>query len=170
MQDGQLIEELRGSATLKPDGSGEAIYTMPKGLEYDLPSGTYFPMGHTAQVVAAARAGKKFFSSVIFDGSDEEGPIDISTFIGKPVDVPVHYKNNPKIDQKLLAAPARMIRLAYFPMAEPSESADYEMNVIFHENGIISDMVIEYDDFTVTQKLVALEALPRDCTGPSEPR
>jgi hypothetical protein len=31
------------------------------------------------------------------------------------------------------------------------------MSLVFHENGLISDMLIEYDDFSVTQKLVALE-------------
>jgi len=43
--------------------------------------------------------------------------------------------------------------------------ADYEMDVIFHENGIISDMFIEYKDFSVTQKLVALEKIKKENCG-----
>ncbi len=162
-QDGQLVEELRGSATLKADGSGEAIYTMPKGLEYDLAPGSLFPMGHTLSVIKAIRDNKKFMNASVFDGSDEEGPIEISSFVGKPVLTPDHFKSDELFDQKLLASPAHSIRLAYFPLGESGESADYEMDVVFHENGIISDMAIEYDDFTVTQKLVALEALPDAC-------
>jgi hypothetical protein len=41
------------------------------------------------------------------------------------------------------------------------------MGMVFHENGIISDMTIEYDDFTVKQKLVSLEKLPAAaCAAP----
>jgi hypothetical protein len=32
-----------------------------------------------------------------------------------------------------------------------------------HENGVISDMLIEYDDFSVTQKLIALEPVKSTC-------
>jgi hypothetical protein len=30
-----------------------------------------------------------------------------------------------------------------------------------HDNGVISDMVVDYKDFSVTQKLIGLESLPR---------
>lgn len=41
------------------------------------------------------------------------------------------------------------------------------MSLIFHENGVVSDMVVEYKDFSVTQKLVALEPLSDAC-GPGK--
>lgn len=34
------------------------------------------------------------------------------------------------------------------------------MSLIFHDNGIISDMSVDYQDFSVTQKLTALEVKP----------
>lgn len=168
MRDGQLVEELRGNGTINNAGDGEAIYSLPKGLEYDLPPGALFPMTHTKGVIEAIREHKKFFNAVIFDGSDEEGPVEVNAFIGKPVNAAENFRSAKGFDINLLKSPAYNVRLAYFPLKEASGSSDYEMNVVFHENGIISDMAIEYDDFSVTQKLLALEALPDDCPGKPE--
>ena len=49
--------------------------------------------------------------------------------------------------------------MAFFPMKTATAISDYEMNAVIHENGIISDMRVDYKDFSVTQKLVALERL-----------
>ena len=54
-------------------------------------------------------------------------------------------------------------RWTAFPLHSESEVADYEMSIVFHENGVISDMFIEYDDFSVRQKLLALEPLESGC-------
>ncbi len=59
----------------------------------------------------------------------------------------------------MLGGAAWRIRLAFFPLNKPSETSDYEMELTFHENGIIRDMIVEYDDFTLSQKLVALEKI-----------
>ena len=55
--------------------------------------------------------------------------------------------------------------MAVFPVKDREEESDYEMSMNFHENGIISDMLIEYDDFSVKQKLVALEKIPAESCG-----
>ena len=42
--------------------------------------------------------------------------------------------------------------------------------MIFHESGIISDMLVEYQDFSVTQKLIALEKIDAvSCDTVSQP-
>jgi hypothetical protein len=158
-RDGQLFEELRGQATLNDDGKGEVLYSIPKDLVFDLPKGAVFPMGHTLNVIQKITEGKKFYKATIFDGSDEEGPVEINAFIGKSVNAPSKVDPSPKIDMNLVNTPARQVRLAFFPLSDPAATSDYEMNVVFHQNGLISDMLIEYDDFTVSQKLAALEKL-----------
>ena len=35
--------------------------------------------------------------------------------------------------------------------------------LIFHENGVISDMYVDYGNFSVTQKLTAIEPLGDAC-------
>jgi len=162
-RDGELFEEIRGRASFDENRKGEAIYTKPKGLEYDLPEGSFFPIAHTAAVLEKIRQGKKFFNATIFDGSDEEGPLEVNAFIGKPVDAKSRLSNTESVDMSLLEPPAHDIRLAFFPLNEESATSEYEMNLVFHENGVISDMFIEYEDFSITQKLVALEKLESNC-------
>jgi len=157
-RDGELYQELRGYADMDQNG-GEAIFTKPEGLTYELGSGTLFPMAHTLEMINRAKKGDRFYSAVVFDGSDEEGPIEINTFIGEKEKISKDLKEMEEIDQRLLNTNAWNIRMAVFPVKNPEESADYEMSLVFHENGVISDMLIEYDDFSVTQKLIALEQL-----------
>lgn len=163
-RDGAMYQELRGNATVDEDVQ-KAIFTMPEGLSYDLNPDMLFPMGHTVEMVKQARAGKKFFTATVFDGSDEEGPIEINTFIGSKANAMAEVKPSKDLDMTLLNTPAWKVRMAVFPTEKPEEHADYEMSMIFHDNGVISDMLIEYDDFSVTQKLVALEKLEGEKCG-----
>lgn len=171
-RNGELYQELRGigefpvAEEASSDTGGEAVYSMPDGLIFDLDQGVLFPMAHTVKVLEYAEAGKRFFHATIFDGSDEEGPVEINTFIGDRVNAMARLgEGNTNLDTTLINTPARKVRMAFFPLAEPNADAEYEMDVVFHDNGIISDMLVEYRDFSVTQKLVALEKLPEnDCT------
>ena len=159
-----LYQELRGQATIADKG-GEAIFTMPDDLNFELSKGAMFPMAHTIEMVRKARDNKKFFQAVVFDGSDDEGPVEINTFIGKPANAMKVIEPSDDLDMTLLNTPAWNVRMAVFPTLQDEALSDYEMSMIFHENGIISDMLIEYDDFSVTQKLVALEKLEADSCG-----
>jgi hypothetical protein len=162
-RDGQLIEEIRGNASVDQKRKGAAVYNMPRGLEFDLPEGTLFPLGHTLNVLQAVHDGKKIYNGTVFDGSDADGPIEINAVIGRDLSASEMVKLNESIDAKLMQSPARKIRLAFFPLSKASESADYEMDIALHDNGVISDMYIEYDDFSITQKLIALEPLESTC-------
>lgn len=160
-RDGEMYQEIRGRASVDGQG-GKADYSMPEKMSYDLRKGALFPIGHTVELIRQARAGKKFFGAEVFDGSDEDGPIEISAFIGKPADAAKSVVKNPKIDGSLLTGKAWNVRMAVFPVKDQEEESDYEMSMVFLENGIISDMLIEYDDFSVRQKLVALQRIPAD--------
>lgn len=162
-RDGDMYQKLRGHAELEPKG-GKALFSSPASLKYDLTSGTLFPVGHTLELIRKAEEGDKFYSASVFDGSDEEGPIEINTFIGKQA-TEKELPKSEKIDSSLLKNKAWHVRMAVFPQKQREESSDYEMSLIFHENGIISDMLIEYDDFSVTQKLVSLEKVAADSCG-----
>ncbi len=168
-RDGSLYQEIRGHATTGKKAAGKAVYSKPENLKYDLPEGTLFPVSHTLGLIEHARAGEKFYPAVIFDGSDEDGPIEINSFIGKEVkDAGKTMPKSDKIDSKLLNGRAWNVRMAVFPVKDQEEESDYEMSLVFHENGIISDMEIDYDDFSVRQKLVSLESLPADSCGSSK--
>lgn len=160
-RDGELYDELRGWATINAEAGGKAVFTRPENLRFDLTPGTLFPMAHTASVLKAAREGKKMFITTIFDGSDDEGPAQVTAFIGKPVNAMAEMAPDGAIKTSLINTPAWRIRLAFFPLSSMESDSDYEMDIVLHDNGVISDMVVDYKDFSVTQKLIGLESLPR---------
>ncbi len=157
--DGVLIEEIRGSSDKK-----QAKYSIPKSLSFQLSEGTLFPTAHTLAVLEKIRAGDKFYNATIFDGSDADGPADISSLIlskAEPYNFDASGANH--LDKDLLSTPSWSIRLAFFPLANFEATADYEMSMTFHENGVIRDMIVDYGDFSVTHNLIALEALDDGC-------
>lgn len=165
---GQLFEEIRGRATIGEDSGGEAVYSMPDGLAFDLPENALFPMRHTLEVFRNIQQGKRFFKATIFDGSDEDGPVEINTFIGNPSIGMADVQPSANLDTSLLNTKSWMVRLAFFPLLNPEAPADYEMTIHFHENSVISEMEIEYEDFTVRQSLIALEKMESGCDTPEE--
>jgi hypothetical protein len=163
-EDGEVVEQLRGTLDRMAGGAGKAVYSRPDATSYDLPAGYYLPTAHTVEIVRRARAGEKFFSAVVFDGTDAGGGAEINTFIGKAATAE-EIKNiaakNGKIDAALLAPEAWHVRLAVFPLVEERESEpSYEMDMLLHANGVISHTIVDYKAFALEQILAALEKLP----------
>lgn len=160
-RNGKMYQEIRGSANID-EKKGAALYAMPESVRYDLSKGTLFPIGHTVELIQQAEKGTKFFNAQVFDGSDEDGPIEINAFVGKEMAAPPSVLKNNKIEVGLLKDKAWNVRMAVFPTKDREEESDYEMTMVFHKNGIISDMTIDYDDFSVRQSLIALEKIPAE--------
>ncbi|MFP4097965.1 MAG: EipB family protein [Alphaproteobacteria bacterium] len=176
-KDGYPFEEIRGVARLpQEEDSGKITYTLPAGLEQELPGSALFPTAHTLDVFNKIKEGKRFYIATLFDGSDSEGPVELNTFIGDAFEYDVKEQQAIKaampeekehIDPSLLNTKAWNIRLAFFP--EPSDiMADYEMSLVFHENSVISSMEIEYEDFSVVQDLVAVQRVESGCDAVRE--
>lgn len=163
-REGDLYQELRGNASLGPEG-GKALYTVPTELKFNLSKGTLFPMMHTLALLDSIEKGKRSFHAIVFDGSDDEGPVEINAITSRRVSAPEETGSSPKIDASLLKNPAWNVRLAFFPVQATEAISDYEMNAVIHRNGIISDMRVDYKDFSVTQKLIALERLKNTVCG-----
>jgi hypothetical protein len=163
-ENGEMTEQLRGSVEIAPDGTAKAVYARPDDLGYDLPKGYLFPARHTMEIIRHARAGDKFFSAVLFDGTDADGPVEVGAFIGKKAAADEIKKiagANKNIDASLLTPDAWHIRMAVFPLKNREESAPaYEMDVIMHDNGVVSYARVVYKTFSVEQRLKALEKLP----------
>ncbi len=109
---------------------------------------------------------------MLFDGTDAEGPVEVNAIITKAatpeelaaIGKTADGKVDPRIDAALASAPAWHVRMAVFPLY-PKEGQDgstpsYEMDMLLHDNGVVSDAVVEYQQFKLAQKLTALEALP----------
>jgi len=158
-KNGILVENIRGHA----DRDARKIeYTRPALDSQKLPDNVVFPTYHSLAVLNAAQSGQKIVKVKLFDGNHTEGVVEVNTIITKDA-APYTGESSPAIDQSLLEAPAKELQLAFFPLAKNAETADYEMTLIFHENGVMRKAQIEYDDFTLVQTLTALEKLPEIC-------
>ncbi|MBI3441665.1 MAG: DUF1849 family protein [Proteobacteria bacterium] len=168
-ENGEMVELLRGSVEKNvSDGTARAVYSRPGNISYDLPKGYLLPTLHSIEVIRQARAGRKFFNAVLFDGTDADGPVEINVFIGKKVtaaEIQKIAKGNKTIDARLLTPDAWHIRMAVFPLKNREDMLSaYEMEMIMHDNGVVSDALVDYKTFRVEQKLTALERLPpRKC-------
>ena len=160
IENGTIVEDIRGSSNKLGNGEVKAILSKPSELELKLDKNTLYPNEHTIQILEEIKKGTKFFNSSVFDGSDRKGSVNVNSFIGKQVNALANIKTSPDIDTFLINNNAWKVRMAFFTNDEPeNEYSDYEMNVTLHENGVISDAFIEYNDFTIEQKLIALERL-----------
>ncbi len=164
-ENGELVEQLRGGVKPSSDGGMVAEYKRPTGLEYILPADFVLPMAHTHMIIDKARAGEKFFSATLFDGTDGDGPSQVNAFIGNkltPDEIAAIVKKNPeKIDKNLLDQDAWHVRLAVFPLKDENEMLpSYEMQMVQHANGVISHVIVDYRVFKVEQVLEALQSLP----------
>jgi len=171
-EDGNPGEQLRGAVEPAADGTAKAVFSRPPELSFDLPAGYYLPVQHTREIIARARKGEKIFHAVLFDGTDAEGPVEVNAIITKAatpeelaaIGKTADGKVDPRIDAALASAPAWHVRMAVFPLY-PKEGQDgstpsYEMDMLLHDNGVVSDAVVDYQQFKLAQKLTALEALP----------
>jgi hypothetical protein len=157
---GEPEEEIRGSALLQGAGKeGQANFTRPEPQSIELPAGTMFPTAHTIELIRRAEAKEAILSRRVFDGSEVEDPVEVNAVIGRllPPD-PADEKLGP-----LLARPGWRVRLAFFPAEGQSPQPDYEIGLRLLDNGVSTDMIIDYGDFSVRARLREVEALPGGC-------
>ena len=155
---GIIEEALRGTASKDENNVGKAIFSAPKDLSYDLTPKMVFPNQYVVNVLDRAKKGKKFYNMIWFDGSDTEGPIEVNTFIGEKIapSLPKEILND-NIDTSLLGKDAWKIRLAFFPMSAEMSLPSHEMDVVLHDNGVVSSTIIHYKNFAITETLESLQ-------------
>ena len=156
--DGAVTSQTDGKAKLdSPGGAGIAEYTTPHTTTKKLPPGTLFPMAHTAAVIAAAAAGKKYIELPLFDGTDENGPEYSSIVVvdwrpPRPTPWPV-----------LSALPSTRVHIAFFGLADESMIPDYEVGMRYWTNGVADDLVMDFGDFVMNATMTDFAPQPHRC-------
>lgn len=158
--DGELIEAFKGYANLE---DGRATYTIPQGVTLDLPAGTLFPTPLLLRLIKGIETHEPFVQAPLFDGSDSEDLLLVNAFIGAPA-VTLNEAED-ALDPMALDSPAVHTRMAFFLSEDDGMRPDYEMSAIFHKNGVMRNINIEYDDFSITQDLVGLTPLEGACNN-----
>lgn len=160
-ENGKTADDLRGFADR---GEGQAVYSRPEDVAFDLPDGFVFPTVHTAEIIRRARAGEMFYDATMFDGTDAAGPVEIAAVIGAPLTPEQVRALLPKpenIDAALIATPAWRVRMAVFPLDDgEGMTPEYEMEMILHDNGVVSYATVDYHAFKIEQVLETARSLP----------
>jgi EipB-like len=156
--DSAVTAQTDGEANLeRPGGPGTARYTLPKQVSIALPAGTLFPMAHTAAIIVAARAGKKFLALPLFDGTDDDGAEDTSIVI-------IDWKPPFKTDWPFLSdLPSTRVRLAFFDRKPGTITPNYQVGMRYWENGVADALQMDFGDFVMGAKLTKLAPQPHKC-------
>jgi hypothetical protein len=164
---GQTSDKLRGVAVVDALGaSGVAEFAEPQNTQSPLPKGAMFPSQHMAEIIRRSQAGNPHFSAVVFDGASLDDPYEISALIGE-----APASNLSDEIKKTLGDGARWkARLAYFPVAKKAETPEYELSVLYRDDGIVETVRQDYDDHSIEARLRQIEILPRpSCEIPAIP-
>lgn len=159
-RNGEVEEELRGSAQLDGQGKGgKAVFSEPEDQVIELPPGTIFPTEHSIQLIKKAMAGEKIFARQVFDGATLDGAMEINALLTSKL--APEKLGGAKIDGDLLKGPSWRVRMAFFKLEEQAAEPEYETSMRMMDNGIGVDFIFDYKDFAIKAQLEQLEALPK---------
>ena len=155
--DGELTEDYEGRAETGGGAPPAVIYQKPENVTVDLPPGTVFPTEHSVVMIRAALAGEKVVQANVFDGSGPDKIFRVAAFVSGEKG-PFDAERPELVGQR-----SWRFRIAYFPIAAPDATPDYEIGYRMYANGITTDLVLDYGDFVVQGKLTQLQILPKRC-------
>jgi len=160
-RNGQPDEDIKGDAGFKgAKGAGGAVFSRPKDQNFDLPAGGLFPTAHTLLLIRKAEDGEHYLAAEVFDGSSVDGSVDISAVLGPKLDPKAHPASE-TVKSPLIDRPSWNVRMAFFPDSSKDENPDYELGMRLMDNGIASEMTIDYGDYVIKAKLKEIQALPK---------
>ena len=165
--DGKVVEEVKGNAALEePGGVGTAHFSKPKKQILALPKGTVFPTEQVILLVRAAESGRRNADILVFDGSRYDGLYDTFSVIGP--EHPLLSEAESAAHELLRGQRSWRAQLAFFPlMPKPDHAAgtpEFEVGFRLFQNGIFTELTLDYGDFALAGTLTRLEPLPKpDC-------
>ncbi len=138
--------------------------TAPKALDFTVPSEALFPSTHQVHLLDAAKKGITHDASIVYDGSDGEKTYKAISFIGK-MRAPGTFgpdKDNAEASP-LKDLPSWPITISYFPAEDQSvEKPVYLASFNMYENGVSTDLVLDYGTYALKGKLAKLDMLKMD--------
>ena len=157
--DTATTEQVEGEASLTaPGGAGQIHYTLPADKTMDLPAGTLFPMAHTAAIIEAAEAGKKFLTLPLFDGTGPDGVQSTSIVV-------VNWNKEPSAAPypELAELPSGRVRVAFFARNQDAVAPEYEAGMRYWTNGVADGLSMDFGEFVVSGKLSTFKMPASHC-------
>jgi hypothetical protein len=161
-QDGNVIEKLKGEASLKPGGGGgSARFSLPSEEVVELPPGAMFPTEHMLSLIATGLAGKKILDKVVFDGSSRDNPYRVNAIMAA---LPAENAEALAKAAGLPPSPAWWVRMAFFPFRGAETLPEFELGARYREDGVADEISQHFEDFSLVLRLKEFEELPKpDC-------
>lgn len=163
--DDKLVDSSQGEAK-RPSADARITVdlTKPKQSKINLPADTLFPMQHAMSLITAAKAGQKFVTAKIFDGSEKGDKVYLtSAVIGKAAP-PGASRNlaSLKGSERLAALQSWPLSISYFETGNDNRDVapTYELSYRFYENGVTSELAIDYGEFAIEGTLKEITFLP----------
>lgn len=156
---GHVTQLIRGKAYKDDKGLTHFDYDNPEKIVFEKQPNILFPSKHTFELIDRVDKGDKVFLANFFDGGDVDGPVALNAvYLGKEK-APSFEQDD--IDPELIKSEGSHFRFSFFPIKENSETItpDYEMDLLLHPNGVVSEMEMDYNEFSLKAKLVSLESL-----------
>ena len=157
----ETVEEIRGRAHIRGDDR-VASFAKPRRTALELPAGTMFPTRHTLELITRAALGATFVEATVFDGASAEGIQRTGAVI-----LGFHAAGTYRGEGETTLARLRSwrVRLAYFKHGDgrADSQPEYEIGFRLFENGVSTDVLLDYGDFALKGVLRLFEPLPSDC-------
>lgn len=165
-QNDMIAEISQGDAARKGEGAGgiDVELNRPAQKAISLPGAVHFPMQHAAALIDAAKEGKTLFAASIYDGSEKgEAYYDTTAVIGRKIEPGAGPKAvSVKAGEVLARSPSWPMAISYFQSGKDKDDAPpaYELSFRYYENGITSELKIDYGEFAIQGDMKELEMLP----------
>ncbi len=167
-QNDELADSSQGNA-LRTKGATPVVgvdLVKPAKKRLSLPTDIYFPMQHASTLVQAAKSGVKMFTANLYDGSEKgEKYYLTNTIIGKK------FGTGPDASPGTFKGASRLADVESWPMTisyfEPGKDREdqtpsYELSFRYFEDGVTSDLKIDYGEFSIKGELKELTFLDPD--------
>ncbi|MFO1034566.1 MAG: DUF1849 family protein [Hyphomicrobiales bacterium] len=161
--DAEMKEETRIKVNKDAEGTtGKGLLTKTDTKTFETVAAALFPTRYQVKLVEAAEQGKSYDEQVIYDGSNEDKSLKAVSFIGpkKPM------SGVPEEQAKALGSmDSWPVTVSYFPLDDKADGNPvYTASFNMLDNGISTDLVLDYGSYALTGKLTKLEMLkPETC-------
>jgi hypothetical protein len=164
-QNDQLADASQGNAA-RSKGSTPVVgveLLKPAKKHVSLPADIYFPMQHATKLVRAAKNGVRFITANLYDGSEQGEKYYLTTTV-----IGNKYGANDKIPPSSFKGANHLDGVASWPMTiayfdagkdDQDQTPAYELSFRYFENGVTSNLKIDYGEFAIRGELKELTLL-----------
>ncbi|MGJ3264610.1 MAG: cell envelope integrity EipB family protein [Salinarimonas sp.] len=162
--DGETIEAVDGTAT-RVDGDTRIVLETPEPETLVVPGTPLFPTQHIARLIGEAVSGAPLFAARVFDGTGDGRTVyDTLAVIGPRLPALAPNEEAQAPADALAGLDRWPVRLSYYEPGPGERTPDYIVGFTLFENGVSSDLSLEFDGFTLRGALSALELVePQEC-------